>query len=82
MNYIRIFEPRWHDRTILIASWKIGSINQIVIDHHEFTNPYYITGEQIKQYPTTFVNNSHGFKSLMYVVPLSALSTDLVLQAL
>lgn len=83
MNYINVKEPRWHDKTALVASWKVGDVNQITIDHHEFPTPYYMTGQQIRQYPTTeVVMQKHDGNAMMYVIPLKDLSTDLVLDTL
>ena len=77
MNVLTILEPRWHDRTILIASWKIADINQIDIKHHEFPVPFYMTRELIMRCATTEVMSKSGKKLMMYVVPISELSTEL-----
>ena len=84
MNYIKIIEPRFHDNTILIASWKVGDINQIKIDWHEYPDDYYMTGEQIRKHDTTLVPNRHGFNSMMYVVPIDEVikCKDLLLESL
>lgn len=82
MNYIHIIAPRWHDRTILVADHKIGGINQIGIDHHEFPEPYYMSGDKLQSYPTQIVKSKQGRDILMRVVPLTDLSTDLVLEEL
>lgn len=82
MNYLAIKEPRWHDNTVLLASWKIGESNQIKINHHDYPHPYYISGEQIKQYPTTEVKTKAGSNAVMYVIPIKDLSTDLEIEEL
>lgn len=82
MNYIQVLEPRWHDNTVLIAAWKVGSINQIVIDHHEHPTPYYMSGDQIKKYTKQAIVTKAGRLAPMYVVPLKDLSTDLILDTL
>ena len=74
MNHIPIKQPRFHDNTILVAAWKVGDDNAVTIDWHEYDGlTFYLTGEQIRKYPLTYVKNKHGFESKMYVVPLSSL---------
>ena len=84
MNYIKIKEPRWHDRTVLIAGWKIGNTNQIVIDNHNFNDYYYMSGEKIRSYPTHIMKTKTGADATMYVVPLDDMvkATDLIVEEL
>lgn len=80
MNRIEILEPRWHDRTILVADWKIGRENQIVIKNHNFPEPFYMEGDKLKSYPVQMVKTKGGDNKVpMRVVPLNDLTTDLVL---
>lgn len=82
MNHIRIIAPRWHDRTILVADYKIGRENEIVIEHHEFSQPFYMLGSTLKSFPTQIVKSKQGNNIVMRVIPLSELSTDLELESL
>lgn len=78
MNHITILEPRWHDRKILVADWKIAKDNQIVIEYKDFPEPFYMSGEKLKSYPIHTVESKKG-KFNMRVVPISDLSTDLTI---
>lgn len=82
MNKIEILEPRWHDRVALVADWKIGQDNQIVIKHKEFPEPFYAKGQELKKYPIKMIPNRKGVNMPMREVPLSELSTDLKLEEL
>ena len=82
MNYISIINSRWHDHTILMASWKIGNTNQIKIDHHDYPEPFYMTREEIMRYPTTEIASKNGNMVKMYVVPINDLKQDLLLEEL
>lgn len=83
MNYIPILEPRWHDKTVLIAKHKVGEFNQIKIDWYEYPEPFYMTGKELAQYPIQPVWSEKYKRSYdMYVVPLNDLKTDLLLKEL
>lgn len=64
MNRIPIKAPRWRDRKLLVANWKIGEENEIVIEakHKDGTlyypEPIYATGEQLRKYP--LINQGFG----------------------
>lgn len=68
-NLLLIKKPRWKDRVVLLAQYKIGTHNTI-----RFTNTpsmkqdYYVSGVDIKKYSLT----SNG-KILCYEVPIAAL---------
>lgn len=74
MNKIKIIAPRWKDRTVLIALWKIGELNEIEITCAKkdgtryYPNPFIVRGEELNQYP--IVNHEHG---AMREVPLQVL---------
>lgn len=57
MNPIEIFAPRWKDRTILVADWKIGAKNLINITckkasgERYYPNPIEVSGEKLREYP-------------------------------
>lgn len=82
MNRIRILEPRWKDRTLLIADWKIGADNQIVVENKNYPQPFYASGEKLKTYPIQMIQTKSGSNAPMRIVPLAELSTDLVLDEL
>lgn len=64
MNRIEIFAPRWKDRKLLIAEWKVGDQNEIVITATKkdgtpfYPNPIRVSGEKLRSYPV--VAHKHG----------------------
>lgn len=64
-----IRQPRWKDRTVLLASYKVGTHNEIVFTQAPtLEGKYYISGAVVKVQPL----QSNG-KIDCYVVPLSIL---------
>lgn len=76
MNKISIWAPRWKDRKVLIADWKIGMKNEITITctnakgDRRYPEPFIMSGEKLATYPV--VNHEHG---KMREVPLDDLLT-------
>ena len=74
VNQLTIFAPRWRDRVVLLADWKIGTHNRIDIKskgadgHPHYPSPMYVSGAKAKSYP---VESVKGFK--MRPVPLAEL---------
>lgn len=58
MNTIEIFAPRWRDRTVLVADWKIGMRNTIDITcrkadgSRRYPEPFVVDGAWLKSFPT------------------------------
>jgi hypothetical protein len=71
MNTIEIWQPRWKDRTVLIAKYKVQSQNQIIFTKAKTLQDkeYYISADELKKYPIE--NNG---KIDCYVVPLDKLN--------
>lgn len=73
-NKLIIMAPRWRDKTVLLADWKIGAHNEIEITakrkngERYYPQPMYISGSKVKTYPT----QPHGARKV-YIVPLSDL---------
>jgi hypothetical protein len=66
---INIWQPRWKDRTVLIACYKVGTHNEITFSKTKsMPEKYYISGINISKYPIT----DNG-KLKCYVVPLDDL---------
>lgn len=82
MNRLEIIAPRWHDRTLLLADWKIGKVNQIVVKHHEYPEPFYATGDELRKFPVEEIKSKAGHMIPMRVVPLSALTTTEIIEDL
>lgn len=54
LQNIQIFSPRWHDRKVLIAKFRVGFHNRIVFDEKKsptLKGKWYMSGEKIKSYP-------------------------------
>jgi hypothetical protein len=54
MNRIEIWQPRWHDRKVLIAQNKVQEENEIVFTKTKSLPPsvsYFLSGEEIRKYP-------------------------------
>lgn len=71
---IVIKAPRWKDKTILIADWKVGGHNEIHIEAENaagdrfYPQPMYMSGAKIRTYPT----QQHSVRSV-FIVPLADL---------
>lgn len=51
-NNIEIWQPRWKDRKVLIAKYKVGTHNRIVFTKTKsMPGEYYLSGEAIRRYP-------------------------------
>jgi hypothetical protein len=64
---IRIWQPRWHDRVVLIAKYKVRYGDNVIkfTKSKSLKEDYHILGEEIIKYPT----ESNG-KIDCYAVPL------------
>lgn len=66
---IEIWQPRWKDRKVLIATYKVGTHNEIVFTKTpSMPDTYYVSGEDIRA--CTKASNT---KIECYEVPLSKL---------
>lgn len=66
---IEILQPRWHDRKVLIATYKVGEHNHIkFINTKNMPDIYYVSGRVIRKYP----KESNGTIDC-YSVPLGEL---------
>lgn len=72
MKYFAIYQPRYHDKRVLLAAHKVGEHNKIVFLQAPDmgTEPYYVSGKTVKKYP----KQSNGAIKC-YAVPLSELET-------
>lgn len=65
----KIKQPRWRDRTVLIAKYKVGTHNEIVFtEAKSMPGSYYISGLEAATYPI----NNNG-KLDCYVIPIDDL---------
>lgn len=68
-NKIEIWQPRWKDRTVLIAKYKVGTHNEIIFTKTKsMPGSYYLSGKVIQACPTTF-----NGKLECYAVPMDKL---------
>jgi hypothetical protein len=70
VNKIEIWSPRYKDRTVLIAAYKVRDMNEIVFtkSKHLAGMSFFMRGFDIKKYPKT----TNG-KLVCYTVPLDDL---------
>jgi len=69
LNKIEIWEPRWKDRKVLIATYKVGEHNKIVFTKApSMPGEYYLSGKTIKKCP----KETNG-KIPVYAVPVDKL---------
>lgn len=77
MNTIEIFAPRWRDRKILVAEWKIGvGVNKIVVRDKRFPEPLYITGRKAMQFPVETKPTRNGSTFKVRVIPIDEFQTE------
>lgn len=52
---IDIWQPRWKDKVVLIAKYKVGTHNIIkmtkIKEGNEYSGEFYLSGETIRKYP-------------------------------
>lgn len=69
-----IYNPRWRDRQVLIADFRIGTHNQIEFPKAKsLAGLWYISGREAKTYPVERMQTRAGGSIVMRVVPLDAL---------
>lgn len=69
LQNIVVFQPRWHDRKVLIAGFKVGEHNKITFPKTpSMKGDFYLSGKTIRKYP----KESNG-KIMCYVVPIDEL---------
>lgn len=70
LNLIDIWQPRYKDRVVLIASYKVKENNKIIFSKakHLAGKVYYMSGRKIRSYPI----DTNG-KVQCYAVPLDDL---------
>ena len=65
---IRVWEPRYHDRKVLIATRKVAARNKVIIEKGAYAGTYFLPGVVA----TACYEGSNG-KIPCYEVPLSLL---------
>lgn len=69
LQNIEIWQPRWRDKTVLVAKHKVGTHNKITFSKAPtYPDNYYLSGEEIRKC-TLDTNGSID----CYAVPLSKL---------
>lgn len=70
---ISIWEPRYHDKVVLIKTDRVGQRNKIIIERGAYAGEYFAAGIMIKDCPIKPMTTKNGRKVNMYHVPLSQL---------
>lgn len=76
INQILIWEPRWHDRTVLIAERKIMDSNEVIIQHKDFPKPFYLSGRKAKEFPLEQMGTKAGGTIAVRAIPISELEKE------
>jgi len=67
---IEIWQPRYHDKMILIAKWKVGIHNIITFTKDKrLTGGFYLSASTIHKYPIEKVKDRTGTEREFYAVP-------------
>ena len=81
MNHIQIKAPRWKQRTIGVASYRIGTHNKIEImatskkdRKRYYPETYYISGDRLLEYPIQKLGNG----TVLHLVPIADLDTLMI----
>lgn len=71
-----IFEPRYHDKMVLLMDKRIGEHNKIIFTNAKSmgTLPYYISGQKAKTFKTEQKISKLGNKNKFRIVPEDALA--------
>jgi hypothetical protein len=74
MPQIIIFAPRYRDKVILIAKWKVSTHNIIKITKSKaYNGEYYLSSSTISKYPLEIIKDKTGVDRLFYAVPVDEL---------
>lgn len=74
LQQFQIFSPRWHDRVVLLADYKIGTHNCVTFPKaNTLEGEWYISGVNAKTYPLEPMKTKSGTNMMMREVPISAL---------
>lgn len=74
-NFIEIYSPRYHDRTVLLAGWRIstGHPANIRIKYGAYKGNYVAPWKALKEATVTKMKTKTGRLMEMLVVPLDSL---------
>lgn len=78
MNQILILEPRWHDRTVLLAERRLLAHNEVIIEHKDFPTPFYISGERARSFPLEQMRTKRGGTLAVRAIPLTELEREVI----
>lgn len=78
INQIPIWQPRWHDRRVLVADSRLFDRNEIIILHKDFRRSYFITGDQARQYPIKQMPTKAGGRIAVREIPLDKLEREVI----
>lgn len=78
INQIKIWQPRWHDRVVLIADRKLLAHNEIIIEHKNFPASFYLTGSRAREFPLEQMATKSGGSIAVRAVPLTELEREVL----
>lgn len=78
INQILIWEPRWHDRTVLVAERRIMDENEVIVQHKDFPKPYYLSGSHAREFPLEQMKTKAGGEIAVRAIPLAELEKEII----
>ena len=84
INQILIWEPRWHDKVVLIADRRLMAENEILVTEKDingqfyFPSSFYITGKKAREYPLEKLKAKTGYTIDVRAVPIDALEREVI----
>ena len=73
-----IWEPRWHDRVVLIADHRLLAHNEVIIEHKDFPEPFYLSGKFAKSFPLEQMRTEKGGEIAVRAIPLIELEKEVI----
>jgi hypothetical protein len=78
LNKIVIWEPRWHDRVVLVADRRLLVHNEVIIEHKDFPRPFYLSGKFARSFPLEQMKTKNGGEIAVRAIPLSELEKEVI----
>lgn len=78
MNQILVWEPRWHDKVVLVADYRLFEHNEVIISHKDFPSPYYLTRERARQFPLEQMETKRGGTIAVRAIPIDELAKEVI----
>ena len=78
MNKILVFEPRWHDRVVLVMDSRLRDYNEIEIGHKDFPVPFLLTKDRAREFPLKPMKTKSGRIVQMREIPIHEIEKEVI----